>query len=59
MSASTPTPRTRLVITQKGRDVRRVAASIAAYALIGVAGAAGCYALCLGMVIVGEAVTGR
>lgn len=57
---------TRLRITQKGRDVRRVAASLTAYAVIGCVGAASLYVLLLGMIAAEDlflalagAVTGR
>jgi hypothetical protein len=41
---------TRLRITQKGRDVRRVAASLTAYAFIGCLGAAALW-VCLSIAI--------
>jgi hypothetical protein len=49
---------TKLRITQKGRDVRRVAASLTAYALIGCITAAGLWWLIVGSYGIWTEVTG-
>jgi hypothetical protein len=58
MSTTAPT-RTRLVITQKVRDLVRTTAALGALAAIGVVGAGACYAGLLAFYLVGSAIIGR
>ena len=53
MTNTTSPTRTRLV--WKTKDIRRTAASLAAYAIIGVAGAAGLWAFVTALAVVGKA----